>query len=374
MIIERFEQHVKNNPGKLAVKSAARTLTYNELNRLSKAVAAKIESLSDGIPKGAVGIMSDEPAEMIAGILGILRSGNIYVPMVNDFPPKRLAYIIRHAGTRLIVADQKNRERILTACDNPGDTRFILTEELESVGDDMNSNTGQTQTREVFTDTGASLLFTSGSTGFPKGVLQTHRNISYFIDRYTQNLGVTSSDNMTLFASFSHDVTLLDMYSSLLSGATLFPLDLKEDDVFASLPQWLETRKITVWHSVPTVYRYFIAGLSGPLHLPHIRRIVLGGEAVTESDIEKFNNYFDHCPQCQLYTLYGQTESSYNSGSHYPPGAPTKDITITLGDINTGTEMFIVDEKGGEVEALETGEIIVQGHHISPGYWKDEEK
>ncbi|UCH94457.1 MAG: AMP-binding protein [Candidatus Aminicenantes bacterium] len=363
MIIERFEQHVKKSPDKLAIKSQDGSLTYNELNTLSNRIANKIKTLSE--VKGSIGVLVDDGGEMIASILGVLKSGNIYVPITADFPEKRIHFIIHHAEISVFITDNKNKNQVLNAS-NDKKLQLIILEEIETRGDSPGF------TRDICSDSEASLLYTSGSTGIPKGVPQTHRNILYFIDRYTENLGITSADRLTLLASFTHDVTLLDMYSGLLSGAALFPLDLKTDGALAAFPQWLKNEKITIWHSVPTVFRYFTAGLEGKPQpvLPHLRRVVLGGESVLQTDIEKFNSFFSNCHHCQLYILYGQTESSYNSGQFNNLGEPV--TAITLGDVNKGTRMYVVDEEGNEADLLEVGEIIVINNHLSPGYWKDE--
>jgi len=372
MIIERFEQQVKKHPDKLAVKTEKGSLTYNELDKFSNRIANKIKTIShsESIERGNIGVLLEDPSDMLAAVLGIMKSGNVYVPLVNDFPARRIGFIIDHAEINIFITDKINNELALAALDSDKnrETRLMVIEEIGGVGDRLEFP------REVRDDVGASLLYTSGSTGVPKGVLQYHENILYYIRQYTENLGLTSADNLTLLASFSHDVTLLDMYAGLLNGAALFPLDLKKDGAFTKLSQWLKKEKITVWHSVPTIFRYFTAGLENKPkpQLPFLRSIVLGGESVLRTDIEKFNSFFSNCPNCQLYILYGQTESSYNSGTFFPLGKPV--TGITLGEVNKGIDLLIVDDQGNEVDPLEVGEIIVVGRHMSPGYWQDEEK
>ncbi|MCP5052913.1 MAG: AMP-binding protein [bacterium] len=358
---------MKKNPAKLAVKTAGKSLTYHEFDILSRAIAAGIEALNGPRPSGNIGVLLGDPPDMLAGIFGVLRTGHTYVPLVSEYPAKRLSLMIRQAQMPLLLTDAAHHQRVLEAIGDLENVRVLLIEDI----DPMETPPDQ-DNRPVYSDTNASLLYTSGSTGTPKGVPQTHRNILYYIRQYIRNLGLTAEDNLTLFASFSHDMTIMDMYSGLLSGATLFPLDLKEDGVFTTLPQWLRDEGITVWHSVVTVFRYFTAGLNPPTelpHLPHLRYIVLGGEPVIANDILKFNTSFTQCPNCKLYVLYGQTESSYNSGRFYLPGDSPDNMN--LGDVNEGIELYVVDKKGDEVDPYEVGEIVVAGRHISPGYWKD---
>jgi amino acid adenylation domain-containing protein len=317
----------------------------------------------------------DNALEMIASILGVLKAGHAYVPLVSSFPEKRIGFIIDHAGIEIFITDHKNKDRLPGAAninqDNKKDVCLVL---IEEISDRTAGNVRDTLefTREVYRDIdyNAYLLYTSGSTGFPKAVQQTHRGILHFIDCYRENLHLTSGDHFTLFPSFCYDASVMDIYSSLLNGAVLFPLDLKKSGILETLPQWLNDNQITVWHSVPTVYRYFVSSLTKPLDLPYLRYVVLGGEAVLRSDIEKFCSFFR---DCWLYNLYGQTESTYNSGQFFEAGQDDDELTITLGDEVNGTEIVVVDEDGNEAAALEVGEIIVISEHVSPGYWLDVE-
>jgi len=373
MIIERFQQQVRKFPGKLAVKTQKGSLTYEQLDKFSNRIANKIRAITgERDERNNIGVLLDSASDMIAAILGILKSGNTYVPLVADFPAKRINFIIHHAEIDIFITDSLNKN-LVSAASKYKDLHWLLIEDMNQENPVSTSDI-LTYRRDIGADTDAYLLYTSGSTGFPKGVRQTLHNILHFIDRYTESLELTCRDNLTLFSSFSHDASVMDIYSALLNGATLFPLDLKQVGVFTTLTQWLKEEKISVWHSVPTVFRYFAAALTGKIDLPALRYVVLGGETVLRSDIEKFRSLF--LIGCRLYNLYGQTESTYNSGEFFTAGQPAghaDEITITLGEPVQGTELVVVDEKGDETDPLEVGEIIVVSPHVSPGYWKEEE-
>ncbi|MCP5049009.1 MAG: AMP-binding protein, partial [bacterium] len=125
----------------------------------------------------------------------------------------------------------------------------------------------------------------------------------------------------------------------------------------------------TIWHSVPTVFRYLVNALQGEKHFPALRFIVLGGEAVRHHDIDMFKRCFASSPTT-LYNLYGMTESTYNSGTFIT--RETEVDQVIIGQPVQGTKIFLVDEAGDEVEPFSTGEIIIASPHVSPGYWQDD--
>ncbi|UCH92862.1 MAG: amino acid adenylation domain-containing protein [Candidatus Aminicenantes bacterium] len=372
MIAKRFEEQVKKNPDKVAVKTGKESITYNELNRYADRIAHKIKETrpnhSSHLQHQLVGLFFKDAVDMIAAVIGILKAGKAYVPLSSDYPPQRLSYMISHSELSLILTDSPSinlAKKIVTGnpvviCD-VGKLEVVKTSPF--CPDGSHGYTGKDEELMY-------ILYTSGSTGKPKGVMQSQRSVLYFIDRYAENLSITHNDRMTLFSSFSHDAAVMDLYGALLKGATLFPLNIMDLTDFSSLSQWLIKEGITIWHSVPTVYRYFVRSLNTNVKetYPQLRFIVLGGEAVIRYDIEMFYKLF---PYAVLYNLYGQTESSYNSGMMITPQNTAHQTTITLGEVVKGTRIFVLDGDGRPVDALETGEIIVASPYVSPGYWKD---
>lgn len=151
---------------------------------------------------------------------------------------------------------------------------------------------------DISPDTVAYILYTSGSTGQPKGVYQNHRNLLHEIMQYTNTLHLSPHDRFTLVYSCSVNGSLRDIFGALLIGASVHTFDVKTKGL-ADLAQWMQTEEITFYHSVPTVFRHFIDGLMGGENFPHLRLIRFGGERVPTQYIDWYKQYFPDT--CILY-------------------------------------------------------------------------
>jgi non-ribosomal peptide synthetase component F/acyl carrier protein len=213
-------------------------------------------------------------------------------------------------------------------------------------------------------------MYTSGSTGRPKGVTQTHENVLYYTGNWTRLFSITASDRMTLFSSFCHDGSVQDMFGALLNGAALYPYDIKNREECVQLPEFLLKEKITIWHSVPSLFTYFASTLTGAETFPDLRFILLGGEVLREHEIKIAGTFFPHS---LLADVYGQTESSVNSAWIIRPedAAMNMNSKVLIGEPLDETEILLVDAGGNEVDVFEQGEIVVCCDYLSPGYWRD---
>jgi amino acid adenylation domain-containing protein len=361
MLAKKFEDQVKKTPDKIAVKTETEKYTYQELNRYANRIARHISGAAVG---GTVGLLFQHGVHMIAAILGALKAGKVYVPMSVDYPANRLSYMLSDSESSLLITDKSYASfaRDLTGPINipvldlhpapPGETG------------DEDENPGQ----EIPGESIAYILYTSGSTGRPKGVVQTHQNADYYNMNWVRVFSITASDRMTLFSSFCHDGSVQDMYSALHSGATLYPLNMKQRESTSDLSEFLNREAITIWHSVPSLFTYFANTLEGNENFPALRFILLGGEPVRQHEVELFKKYFPHST---LANVYGQTESSVNSICLITGDQRYKKPIIGTPLEETG--IFVVDDEGSPVDTLEAGEIVVACKYLSPGYWKNPE-
>ena len=356
-IPQRFEQQVSRYPDRLAVKTGDHQLTYEELNKVANRVARALLA-QRGQGAESIALLLEHDASMIAAILGVLKAGKVYVPLDPSFPHARNAYILEDSQAGLIITNDENRS-LAESFQNRHP--LIDIDEIGTGLSDENVNLS------ISADNLAYIIYTSGSTGQPKGVVQNHRNALQVAMRYTNGLQISAEDRLTLLQSYSVAGSVSNMLGALLNGASLFPFNVKEEGL-TRLADWLIEEAVTVYHSVPTVFRQFANTLTGKEEFPGLRMIRLGGEPVYAEEVRLYKRYF---PSDSIFVnSYGASEAASVlrycvdknteiSGAVVPVGYP-------LGDV----EILLLDDEGAAVGFDHVGEIAIKSRHTSPGYWR----
>ena len=257
-IPNRFEQQVARHPERLAVKSRQQTLTYAALNQMANRVARAIQARC-GEGAEPIALLLEQGAPVIAALLGVLKAGKFYVPLDPRYPPARLTYMLEDSQARLIVTHTQHLP--LTKAIGRYGLGVLNLDELDAELYDENLGMA------LSPDTLAYLLYTSGSTGAPKGVLQNHRNVLHMIKNECNGFHISADDRLSLLYSPSVVSAARNTFDALLNGAALFPFDLREEG-FACLTGWLIQEEITLYKSVATVFRHFAGTLTGEESFP----------------------------------------------------------------------------------------------------------
>jgi len=358
-IPNHFEQQVKKYPKNIAVKTKNDEWTYDALNRAANWVAQTILALC-GRGEERIALLFEQDAPMIAGILGVLKAGKTYVPLDPSYPKERLAYILENSQASAVLTNKMNRS---LAKELTKDTlQLINIDDIDfaALVDDINL--------PISPDTVAYLLYTSGSTGQPKGVMQNHRNVLHHIRTYTNNLHISVDDRLTLLSSYSFDAAVMDIFGALLNGATLYPINIKGEG-FANLSRWFIEKELTIYHSTPTVYRYFINSLTDGEIVPTFRLVVLGGEEVHKRDVELYKKHF--LPECIFINGLGPTESTVSLQYFINHDTEITRNAVPVGYPVENTEILLLNGAGEEAGVY--GEIAIRSPHIALGYWQKPE-
>jgi amino acid adenylation domain-containing protein len=351
-IAARFHEVAGRNADRTAIVAPDGSWTYAELERNAKRIAAALDAASGGKP-GRVALLCGRGANMVAAILGVLNRGAAYVPLDPSFPEARLSALLDDAEATMILAEP---QFVPLARAVAGEGRAVVSTDAAEAGADSIEAPG------VPSGT-AYVLYTSGSSGRPKGVAQTNENVLSYVRAYINALELTPGDRMTLVASYTFDASVVDIFSALMAGATLYPLDVRAKGVH-EIAREIQDARITVCHSTPTLYRALIPHLDAA-SVANVRAIVLGGEKVFAADVDAFRNRF--ADGAVFVNLYGATEVTIALMGMFTRAAAPREQAVSVGVAIPGLDVVLLDETGAETPVR--GEIAVRGRHVAPGYW-----
>ena len=352
-IPNRFEQQVAKYPNRLAVKTRHHELTYDELNKATNHVAQVILDRYGEGPE-PVALLLEKGSSLIVGILGILKAGKIYLPLNPLFPEARISSILEDSQARLVVTNNKN---FSLACGVVQHAAPLLN--LDNL--DFNCSTASPGL-SISPDAFAYIMYTSGSTGQPKGVVENHRNVLHRVGQYTNSVHICADDRLTFLGT-----AVSDVFSALLNGATLYPVDLKKEGL-AVLTDWLIENDITIYNSVATVFRHFVSTLTEVEAFPMLRLIKLHGEPVYSRDVKLYKKHFS--TDCILTNWFGATETTFLSKYFIDKKTEITGSIVPIGYPVKGSEILLVDEVGEVVDFNSIGEITVKSRYLAPGYWR----
>ncbi len=354
-IVTRFEEQAALLGDKIAVKSPDEEWTYSELNCRANQIARAILQQRN-VGEERVALLFEHGPAMLAAILGVLKSGKAYMPLEPNHPKNRLSDILQDGEPGVIICDQQNLglARELSS----GSCAVIALHEIDP------ATSAENVALDISPNALAYLLYTSGSTGHPKGVMQNHRNVLHYVRCYTNSLRLDAGDRLTLLSAYSHDAAVIDVFAGLLNGVTLYPWSISERGLIG-LFAWIDDQELTIYHSTPTVFRTLIDTLDFKLRFSKVRAVVLGGELASKKDYERFLRHFS---SAVLYNLYGSTESSFNSLLAIDSSSAITQNRLSIGYPVEDTEVILLSSDGEVAEIY--GEIGVRSEHVALGYWR----
>jgi amino acid adenylation domain-containing protein len=357
-IPSRFEKIVAQYPDRIAVKTKNYTLTYDALNKMANRIARAIV-VQRGEGEEPIALLLENDAAMITAILGVFKTGKICVPLDPAHHEARASYIVEDSQTNLILTNTKSLPRAHKLAQ--GVCQVINMDEIDSGL--STQNLGVSIAPHAF----AYILYTSGSTGQPKGVVCTHRRLLHDVMHNTNDFHMCADDRVSLLSSPGGGQAMGAVASGLLNGATLCMWNVREEGL-AALADWLVTEQITLYNSSPTVFRNFMKTLNGNEEFPQLRLVKLGSEPLYRTDVELYRRHFPS--DCLLVNNLAGTETgSFRQYVIDKETRITSDI-VPVGYTVPDKAVLLLDDDGKEVGFNEIGEIAVKSCYLSPGYWR----
>ena len=373
-ILWSLEQTAEKYEDRVAVSDVNQELTWKELVKKAQVIGAELsEKVQPGNP---VPVLLEKSSETLAVMLGIVYAGCFYVPVNPMNPTERLRKIMEKLDPEVIISDEKGKEQ-LAAVGNGLENKVMGSEALKTatgteLSEEQYSRLEQIQGQWKETDVLYG-IFTSGSTGTPKAIVVSHGAASRFIRHFTEIFEITSEDVIGNQAPFDFDVSVKDIYSSIMTGAQLV---LIPKEYFSTPPRLLDylcDKKVTnlTWAVSALTLVSALKGLN--YRVPEsVKRVMFSGEAMPPKQLRIWQ---EKLPDAKFVNLYGPTEITCNC-TYFPIERQYEDSEkIPAGKAFPGRRVILVDEEGKQVtEPGVQGEICSAGESLANGYYKEPEQ
>jgi amino acid adenylation domain-containing protein len=371
-------------PNRVAVKGREKQISYSELDAHTSSLASFL--LAEGFGRGTrVGIYLDKSIESVVSLIAALKSGAAYVPLDVTSPVDRTRYIVDNCQLSVLILEQKYFEKIESILDQcpflkcvvligeyDGSNPRVL-EKLKNWKSIQNQSAPSDFSQVAISpDDTAYILYTSGSTGQPKGVTLSHRNAIDYVDWIIQYLKISEQDVLSSHAPFHFDLSILDIFASLFTGAQLVLVPSGISYFPSSIVDFIANNKISIWYSVPSILVQLsqLPNLNSE-KLSSLRVLIYAGEVF---QFQYLNVLRRSLKGISVLNLYGPTET--NVITYYEVDANAGELTenVPIGRPCPYTDIQIIDQSLVPVKRGQEGELIVRSTTLMSGYWADQEK
>lgn len=347
-----FEARAAETPNAVALDFEGRTLTYAQLDRKSNQLAHYLRRIGVG-PEVLVAVSIDRSLEMVIALLGILKAGGAYLPLDQDAPPERVKIILADAAAPVIVTKRHRSDRL-----PEHSARVVL---IDSDWRDIERETEESPAGAVTADNLAYVLFTSGSTGGPKGVLVEHRAVVRLVCN-TDYVRLDADEVLLHMAPLAFDASTFEIWGALLNGAKLAimgPHSTGPTEIGRAIARYGVT---TLWLTAGLFHQMVETNLEG---LNGVRQLLAGGDVL---GVPHARRVLGSVRGCRLINGYGPTEGTTFSCCYPVVTLPLSAHTVPIGRPIANTRAYILDENGAPVKVGVQGELYLAGDGLARGY------
>ncbi len=362
--IEQFlSVSAQRHPDKTAVHQGAATATYRELDQQAERIANHLQA--QGCNRGSlIGICLPKSCDFVAAIYGVLRAGAAYVPLDREAPSDRLHRIVHHCEPTAVIVESATTE----ADDWLGESarRWSMADIMQAT----NNEQEPARRSEPAAEDLAYILYTSGSTGQPKGVAISHRACRAFLDWSAAEFQLCEQDHFLSLAPFTFDLSVFDIFNSIRAGAALHLAPPTLCLLPKKLADYVYEHSITIWYSVPWIIANLVelgklerfAGSCWP-----VRLMLFAGEVFP---IEQLQRAVATLSPARFYNLFGPTETNVCTCYELPPQIDQFSEPVPIGRACSDDAVYVLDDDDQPVKDGEIGQLVVRGGSLMSGYWR----
>jgi amino acid adenylation domain-containing protein len=375
-----------------ALQINAKVLRYEELAAGSSRVASCLLNLHLE-PETCIGLYMEKSIEAVLSLYGILRAGAAYVPLDIKNPAQRIEYIVTQCRITKLLTTPEYLEQLTAIIKNipfsftifvvsenvAASENFVASENNENPQNidsqfqyiylnpfDLTSASNQLRDTHIPADNLAAILYTSGSTGVPKGVMISHKSIHIFMQWAVKYFNYCQTDRCISHAPLHFDLSLLDIFASHSAGAcvVLIPDGMTGNPKF--LTQYIASQRVSIWQSVPSALVLLIKyGDINKHHFPHLRHVLFAGERISAALIASLSQHFT---ESAFHNIYGATETNDTFIYSIPAGATSFQDPLPIGKPLPYVDFLIVDSDNNPVADNAEGELLIKTPTLMRGY------
>ncbi|RCX09587.1 amino acid adenylation domain-containing protein [Anaerobacterium chartisolvens] len=381
----KIVQQCRLTPDAPAIVFEDSTISYGALKDITNRLANFLKAR--GIGRGAfVGIMALPGPNMLIGMLAILKCGAAYIPVDPSYPSERIQYILNHSKVSVILTEHILREQLAPLFEKTGDLKLVAYLDggdralsLPKISQVMRGEwIGQASDEPLYSseaDDLMTVLYTSGSTGNPKGVMLAHRGYMNRLKWHQDTFSVRPGERVAQKTSCCFDISVWELFWPLMYGGTVCPVRKETLKNPWKLARWIADAKISIMHFVPSLFGEFINAIEGDSYdFSGLRWLIFSGEALPMSYIQKWIDR--NGMSAGLANLYGPTEASIDVTCHIINKRPGEDgeTRIPIGKPISGVFIKNLDKNMRELPKGDIGELWIGGVQLAKGYLNDAEK
>ncbi|MDQ1354871.1 MAG: hypothetical protein QG657_5180, partial [Acidobacteriota bacterium] len=362
-IIQLFEKQVAKTPHHAAVVFGGLHIDYEQLNRQADRIAALLRE--KGVKIGSiVGIKGEHSDWIIAGILGVLKTGGAYLPMQVEDPPERLRFMLNDSKAVVLIAQEYFAQEMLAQAAAVSQENIVLIEALaENVKDMRDIRVDEEPAAQARPDEPAYVIYTSGTTGAPKGVPVSHRNLVNYICWAARTYVKDEPVNFPLYTSIAFDLTVTSIFTPLVTGNSVIVY--AGGNKRALIEEIVDEDRVEVIKLTPShlkLLKYKKLSAKGV----RLKRLILGGENLGVSEAREIHEKFNGA--VEIYNEYGPTEATVGCMIHkFNPENDNRE-SVPIGIPISNSRIYLLTDSQEPVPVGAKGELYISGDGVARGY------